>query len=84
MEGATLIEAVIRRIEDEAPAVTNVTVDLTICSDGQEFVDNFVFRMICQDGKGGAAVRGYEGAQWLIVEGYQSRWWSDRRSHAMD
>ena len=82
MEGTTLMDAEICRIEDEAPAVAMVTVDLKLCSEGQEYIDNFVFRMICQDGKGGAAVRGHEGAIWLIVEGYQSRWWGGPKSLA--
>ena len=84
LQEVTFIEAVISRIEDEAPAVTEITVDLTFCSDGQKFVNDYVFRMICQDGSGGAAVRGYDGAQWLILKGYEYQWWSDRRSNAKD
>ena len=82
MEGTTLMDAEVCRIEDEAPAVAMVTVDLKLRSEGQEYIDNFVFRMICQDGTGGAAVRGHEGAIWLIVEGYQSRWWGGPKSLA--
>lgn len=84
MQGLTLVDAVITRIEDFASALTEITADLTFCLEGQEFVNDFVFRMICQDGKGGAAVRGYDGAQWLIRPEYQYRYWAEQRGHAKD
>ena len=49
MERLTLTDAVITRIKDIAPAITEVAVDLEFRSDDQEFTNSFVFRMICQD-----------------------------------
>ena len=84
LEEVTLVGAVIARIEDEAPAVTEIAVDLTFRSDCKEFVNEYVFRMICQDGKGGAAVRGHLEAQWLILKGFQYQGWSETRSPATE
>ena len=75
LEGVTLIEATITRIEDNAPAVTEITVDLEFRSNDQEFVKTFVFRMICHDRTGGAVIHGDEGAYWLVRPEYQYQYW---------
>ena len=80
MEGLTLTEAMITRIEDIAPAVTEITVGLEFRSDDQEFTNGFVFRMICQDEAGGVAIHGDEGARWLIRPDYQYQYWTKQWS----
>ena len=80
MEGLTLTDTVITRIEDIAPAVTEITVDLEFRSDDQEFTNSFVFRMICQDRAGGVAIHGDEGARWLIRPDYQYQYWTKQWS----
>ncbi len=75
LEDVTLVDATITRIEDSAPAVTEITVDLEFRSDEQEFNKSFVFRMICHDKSGGAVVHGDEGAYWLVRPEYQYQYW---------
>ena len=80
MERLTLTDAVITRIKDIAPAVTEIAVDLEFRSDDQEFTNSFVFRMICQDKAGGGAIHGDEGARWLIPPDYQYQYWTKQWS----
>ena len=80
MERLTLTDAVITRIKDIAPAITEVAVDLEFRSDDQEFTNSFVFRMICQDKAGRSAIHGYEGASWLIPPDYQYQYWTKQWS----
>ena len=80
MERLTLTDAVITRIKDIAPAVTEIAVDLEFRSDDQEFTNSFVFRMICQDKAGRSAIHGDEGASWLIPPDYQYQYWTKQWS----
>ena len=80
MQGVTLDDAVIARIEDIAPAVTEIAVDLKLRSNDQDFINGFVFRLICRDNLGGTAVHGDEGARWLIQPDYQYQYWNMHRS----
>ena len=80
MERLTLTDAVITRIKDIAPAITEVAVDLEFRSDDQEFTNSFVFRMICQDKAGRSAIHGDEGASWLIPPDYQYQYWTKQWS----
>ena len=75
MQGVRLTDAVITRIEDIAPAVTEIAVDLTLRSNDHDFLNSFIFRLICQNRSGGAAVYGDEGATWLIRPDYQYHYW---------
>ena len=76
--GLTLIDAVITRIEDLAPSVTEINCNLTLCADDQEFINHFVFRMICHGKAGEGAVRGDEGAQWWIRPEYLYQYWTEQ------
>ena len=77
MQEVMLIDAVITRIEDVAPAVSEIAVELSLRSNDQDFVKGFVFRLICQDKMGGAAVHGDDGATWLIPPDYQYHYWAN-------
>ena len=75
MEGIALINTVITRIEDTAPAVTEINVDLRFRSGSEEFTKCFTFRMIFQDQTGGGAVHGEKGGYWRIRPEYQYQYW---------
>ena len=75
MEEVLLVDAEITRIEDVAPAVTEIRVNLELRSDDEDFTSIFVFRLICQDKSGGAAIHGDEGALWLVRPDYQYQYW---------
>ena len=80
MQEVMLIDAVITRIEDVAPAVTEIAVDLKLRANDQDFINGFVFRLICRDNIGGTAIHGDEGARWLIQPDYQYQYWNMHRS----
>ena len=75
MEEALLVDAEITRIEDVAPAVTEIKVNLEWRSDDEGFTSIFVFRLICQDKSGRAAIHGDEGTFWLVRPDYQYQYW---------
>lgn len=80
LQHVILVDAFITRIEDMAPALAELTVELTFRSDCEAFVNEFVFRMICQDKAGGGAVRGYDGTHWLVRPEYKYQYWSELHS----
>ena len=71
MQGLTLIDAAIICIRDSAPAVTEITADLTICVDSRRRANRFIFIMNCVDEDGEVAIHGDEAAHWLVVSSYQ-------------
>ena len=71
MQGLTLIDAAIICIRDRAPAVTEITADLTICVDSRKRSNRFIFIMNCVDEDGEVAIHGDEAAHWLVVSSYQ-------------
>lgn len=79
MEGLKLIDATVTKIEDKAPARSDITVDLKFSRDDQEFTNSFVFNMISQDDNGDITVRGHEGAKWWANSHYQYEYWREKR-----
>ena len=79
MEGLSLIDATVTKIEDKAPARSDITVDLKFSRDGQEFTNSFVFNMISQNEDGDITVRGHEEAKWWTNSHYQYEYWREKR-----
>ena len=71
MDGLTLTDAAIVRVEDKALAGAEITVELTVRVDSQERTESFAFTTYCVGEEGGPRVRGDEGAHWRIRQDYQ-------------
>ena len=71
MDGLTLTNATITRIQDKAPGRAEITVEMTVRIDGRERSDSFVFSTICTDDEGRGTVRGDDGSHWRIRPDYQ-------------
>lgn len=79
MEGLNLIDATVTKIEDKAPARSDITVELKFSRDDQEFTNSFVFNMISQNEDGDITVRGDEEAKWWANSHYQYEYWHEKR-----
>ena len=75
MQDVTLVDAAITRIEDKAPALTDIAVELKLRDKEQDFAKDFVFRMLCCDEKGKTAIHGDDGAHWRVNRQYLSEYW---------
>lgn len=63
----SLLSFRLTRVEDVAPAVTEIETELSY-EDGGEPVNKIVkFRLVCADSKGGPATRGDPGSNWSII-----------------
>ena len=71
MNGVTLIDAAIICIRDKAPAVTEITTDLTICNESRKRANRYIFNLNCVDEDGELAVHGDEAGHWLVAPSYQ-------------
>jgi len=75
MQDVTLTDAAIIRIEDKAPAVTEITAELKLRDRDQDFVKIFVFRMLCCDEEGKTAIHGDDRAHWRVNRKFMSEYW---------
>lgn len=57
----------IESIDDESPAITEITVLLNYDERDEQVEKRFTFRLIYQDEKGSAQPRGMEGARWQLI-----------------
>lgn len=76
MRELVLIDAAITRIEDKAAAMTEISVDLNFRDGEQEFINDYVFRMLCYDKEDSPAIHGDDGAQWRVTREYQNQYWA--------
>ena len=82
MQDLTLIDAAIIRIKDRAPAVTEITADLTTCVDSAKRTDRFNFIMNCVDDVEEVTIRGEGAAHWQVIPFYQD--WAIRQRALLD
>ena len=75
MQEVTLMDASIIRVEDKAPAATDVTTELIFRDRDQDYTKVFAFKMICCDVAGKPAIHGDDSAQWRVNRNYLSEYW---------
>ena len=75
MQEVTLMDASIIRVEDKAPAATEVAAELIFRDRDQDYTKVFVFKMFCCDDTGQTAIRGDDSAQWRVNRNYLSEYW---------
>lgn len=75
MQEVTLMDAAIIRIEDKAPALTEIAAELKLRDRDQDYVKVFIFRMLCCDEEGNTAIHGDDGTHWKVNRQYLIEYW---------
>jgi len=75
MQEVALMNAAIIRVEDKAPAATEVAAELIFRDRDQDYTKVFAFNMLCCDSAGKTAIHGDDNAQWRVNRNYLSEYW---------
>jgi hypothetical protein len=70
LDGKTLTKYEIIKIEDCAPAISEVTILFSILYESKNYSKTFTLRFIYQDEEGTPLVRGIEKGQWKFIESF--------------